>query len=316
MRIGIPQGLLYFKNGRLWKRNLNALGIEVVTSPETTEGILSDGIRHSVCDLCLPVKAFFGHVLALKDNVDCLFIPRVIRVEPDAFLCPKFIGLPDMVRAAIRNLPRIIDTEFNIKEKPEAVFWQEVRRELKGDRKMLLRGEAEAISTNEILRCAQNDRKRRNDKIEKDHRLQKFSEHKLTVGIAGRPYLVLDNYLNKGVVRYMNRLGVSVVYQTPEKNYIIETMSMLPKWIYWSMGKEVVSSVRRMLEDESIDGIILIANAGCGPDSFMTELIDGTLPVHKKPYMSLSIDEHLSDAGLQTRIEAFVDMIERKFKYN
>jgi predicted nucleotide-binding protein (sugar kinase/HSP70/actin superfamily) len=135
MRIGIPQGLVYFnKYGRLWKRNLNAFGIEVVTSPETTEGILSDVIKHSVCDLCLSVKAFFGHVLALKDNVDCLFIPRVIRVEPDAFLCPKFLGLPDMVRAAIRNRPRIIDTEFNIKEKTEILFWNEVYKELKGNK--------------------------------------------------------------------------------------------------------------------------------------------------------------------------------------
>jgi predicted nucleotide-binding protein (sugar kinase/HSP70/actin superfamily) len=91
-------------------------------------------------------------------------------------------------------------------------------------------------------------------------------------------------------------------------------MSILPKGIYWSMGREIVSSVRWMLNDDRIDGIVLLAAAGCGPDSFMTELIKHTFDVRKKPYMNLNIDEHTADTGIRTRVEAFVDMIERRAK--
>jgi predicted nucleotide-binding protein (sugar kinase/HSP70/actin superfamily) len=296
IRVGLPRGLLYFKYGRLWKRFFNAFGIDVVTSPETTDDIFADGIRHSIADICLPMKAFFGHVLTLKDHVDFLFIPRVIRVEPDAYLCPKFLGLPDMVRAAIRNLPPIIDTEFNIKEKPILSFWQEVWSKLKRPKGFSIPSD---MNLNEIL-----------------PEFLDFSANtsvtKLTVGIAGRHYLVMDRCLNKGIIKYMRKLGVDVIYHNPDQNYITETMKILPKWIYWSMGKEVVSSVRRMLNDELFEGVILLSNAGCGPDSFISELIEQTFFIGKKPFMNLVIDEHTSDAGLRTRIEAFLDMIERR----
>jgi len=49
---------------------------------------------------------------------------------------------------------------------------------------------------------------------------------------------------------------------------------------------------------------------GCGPDSLMIDLLrrraKGT-----KPFLSLVIDEHTSESGLITRLEAFVDMIGR-----
>ncbi|NWF75113.1 MAG: hypothetical protein HXY53_00825 [Nitrospirae bacterium] len=295
MRIGIPQALLYFRYGNLWKRFFSTMGAEVVVSPETTDEMLSDGIRHSVGDICLPVKSFFGHVLALKDTVDYLFIPRMIRIEKDSYLCPKFLGLPDMVRAAIRNLPPVIDKEFNIKEKPLITFLQEVWNALQFRRKFFLPNDFTFDEHLPEYVTFSNKEKTWN----------------ITVGIAGRPYMVFDRCLNKGIISHLHKMEVNVVYHNPEDNYINETMNMLPKWVYWSMGKEIVSSVRRMLDDDIIDGIILISNAGCGPDSFITELSEHSFSNKKKPYMNLILDEHSSNAGLQTRIEAFVDMIER-----
>jgi predicted nucleotide-binding protein (sugar kinase/HSP70/actin superfamily) len=298
MRIGIPQALLYYRYGKLWKRFFSMMGEDVVVSPETTDEMLSDGIRHSVGDICLPVKSFFGHVLALKDTVDYLFIPRMIRIEKDSYLCPKFLGLPDMVKAAIRNLPPIIDTEFNIKEKPFITFLQDVWNALKIKKQFLLPHDMNLEeSIPEFITFS-----------------DKGDTWNITVGIAGRPYLVFDQCLNKGIIRHLRKMGVNTIYHNPEEDYIAETMNMLPKWVYWSMGKEVVSSVRRMLEDDIIDGVILLSNAGCGPDSFIAELAEHALSLKRKPYMNLILDEHTSDAGLQTRIEAFVDMIERHYR--
>ena len=300
VRVGIPRGLLFFKFRHQWALNLNAGRVEITISPETTEDILADGIMHSLSDLCLPVKAFFGHVIALKDRVEYLFIPRIIRIEPSAYLCPKVIGLPDMVRAAIRDLPPIIDTEFNIKEKTPEEFWHEVWAGLKigsGDTYLGVKTAGDLPEPNASI-------------VEVDGR-------RLTIGVAGRPYLVLDNHINKGVIRYMKELGTRVCFlHNLDQRSIRETMEKLPKWVYWSIGKEVVSSVRIMLEDDAVDGIILLSNAGCGPDSFLVELIERALPVHRKPYMNLTIDEHSSDAGLKTRIEAFVDMVERNSKFH
>lgn len=116
MRIGVPRCLLFYKFYGHWKSFFDTLGFEVITSPMTTEAMLREGIRHSVSDLCLPVKSFFGHVFYLKEEVDCLFVPRYISIEKDAFMCPKCIGLPDVLKAVFPNLPKTLSPVLNVKE--------------------------------------------------------------------------------------------------------------------------------------------------------------------------------------------------------
>ncbi len=48
------------------------------------------------------------HILNIKDKVDYLFIPRFTSVSKNEYICPKFGGLPDMVRNTIKDIPKII----------------------------------------------------------------------------------------------------------------------------------------------------------------------------------------------------------------
>jgi predicted nucleotide-binding protein (sugar kinase/HSP70/actin superfamily) len=46
-------------------------------------------------------------------------------------------------------------------------------------------------------------------------------------------------------------------------------------------------------------------------------MVDKLMEIHSKeypdiPFMSVTIDEHTGDAGVSTRLEAFVDMVKRK----
>ena len=50
---------------------------------------------------------------------------------------------------------------------------------------------------------------------------------------------------------------------------------------------------------------ILITNYGCGPDAFFMKYLEDTM--NENPYMALELDEHSGDAGITTRLEAFVD---------
>ena len=62
-------------------------------------------------------------------------------------------------------------------------------------------------------------------------------------------------------------------------------------------------------QDEHIDGIVYLACFGCGPDSLIGEIIERRM---NKPFIMLTVDEHTGETGLLTRLEAFVDMIERQ----
>jgi predicted nucleotide-binding protein (sugar kinase/HSP70/actin superfamily) len=63
------------------------------------------GIKDTVNDACIPIKVFHGHVASLRNKVDCIFIPRLMSLEGSITLCPKFLGLPDMVKSSVENLP-------------------------------------------------------------------------------------------------------------------------------------------------------------------------------------------------------------------
>ena len=63
-------------------------------------------------------------------------------------------------------------------------------------------------------------------------------------------------------------------------------------------------------EQGDIQGMILVASFGCGPDSLVCEMVERVYKRNKKvPVLLLTLDEHTGEAGVVTRIEAFVDML-------
>ena len=47
--------------------------------------------------------------MALSGECDNVFVPRLVSVERKAYICPKLMGLPDMVRHNCRDIRGIID---------------------------------------------------------------------------------------------------------------------------------------------------------------------------------------------------------------
>ena len=91
---------------------------------------------------------------------------------------------------------------------------------------------------------------------------------------------------------------------------INEKAGTLNKKMFWYFGRKAMGSVLHMLERDDIDGIIYVMSFGCGIDSFVCDLIERK--VRRKggvPFTVLTIDEHSGEAGMNTRLEAFIDMI-------
>jgi len=53
----------------MWKTFFEELGVQVVTSGKTTRQIVDNGVREALADACMPVKVYFGHVMALSDHM-------------------------------------------------------------------------------------------------------------------------------------------------------------------------------------------------------------------------------------------------------
>lgn len=310
LRVGIPRALLSYSFGESWKAFFRELGIETIASPETTADILKEGIRRSTGDLCLPVKTFLGHVDSLREAVDVLFIPRYVSVEDDAWLCPKIIGLPDMVRASFSALPGLLSPTIHVKRDGDKTA-ESVSKEMAGSLSLPL---SRVLSAYQKAASAHPEAPAHLPPTPYPPVNKAsgglFSDGRMNVGLVGRPYLLLDAHLVKNIGRIILNLGANPVFLRPPEDEIREAMRVIPKWVYWSEGKEVVAAAHAFFKDDDIDGVISVCSASCGPDSFTGELIK-RLNARQKPLMSLCIDEHSSAVGIETRIEAFLDMIRK-----
>jgi predicted nucleotide-binding protein (sugar kinase/HSP70/actin superfamily) len=61
-----------------------------------------------------------------------------------------------------------------------------------------------------------------------------------------------------------------------------------------------------------VDGIIHITAFGCGPDFIVDKLMELEARSRNMPYLTITLDEQTGQEGLNTRLEAFVDMLKIK----
>jgi predicted nucleotide-binding protein (sugar kinase/HSP70/actin superfamily) len=135
----------------------------------------------------------------------------------------------------------------------------------------------------------------------------------LVIGIAGHSYLLYDSYLSLNLIAKIRKMGAYLL--TPEMiscKEIKKAVATLPKPLFWNYQKETFGAVWNWCQKQKVDGIIHLPSFPCGPDSVMGTFIDAEAKRAGIPLMHINIDEQSAEAGVRTRIEAFVDMIQRK----
>jgi predicted nucleotide-binding protein (sugar kinase/HSP70/actin superfamily) len=88
----------------------------------------------------------------------------------------------------------------------------------------------------------------------------------------------------------------------------VEELGQVP---YWTFEDEIVGAGGSLLH-QAVDGLISVSAFGCAPDSVMLSVLAQAAHRANRPYMALVLDEHSGEAGLITRLEAFVDMLYRR----
>ncbi|MBS4023083.1 MAG: hypothetical protein KGZ79_11805 [Dethiobacter sp.] len=312
VKVGIPRALLYYHYYPAWNAFFTALGAEVVLSGETTKTILDNGVRAAVDEACLPVKLYLGHLADLHaKGVDFIFSPRVISVERKKYLCPKFLGLPEIARFGLPGLPQVLDTEININQSYEKTKRNIYRLASRFNRRPWVAGKAikRAKLAQEIyeskLRCGATPLDALCGKDPPQ------AAGKARIAVLGHAYNLNDPFISMNLVDKLRDFGVEVVTaEMLRPQDIRRGAACLQKEIFWTFGKELMGAAFYLLEQGSIDGLVLVASFGCGPDSLTCELVERHYKRGKKiPVLMLTLDEHTGEAGVVTRLEAFCDML-------
>ena len=294
MIVGIPKGLLYYKYHPFLQTFFRELGAEIITSDDTNKEILNEGVKHCVDDACLPVKIFHGHVFSLKDKCDMIIIPRIMQLRNREYICPKFCGLPEMIINSIPDMPRTITEPIYATSRKQLYNWAEVTGSIiTKDRLKIKKAFNKAVDMQKDYSTGINDK-----------------DYKLNIGLVGHPYNIYDTFSNMNIVNKLNRLGVGVMTEEyVDEDSINSEVNSLFKKPFWTFARNSYGFTAHATNKKLIDGVIYISSFACGIDSVVVELIKDK--ISDFPFMILKLDEHTGEAGLDTRVEAFVDMLER-----
>jgi predicted nucleotide-binding protein (sugar kinase/HSP70/actin superfamily) len=323
-RIGIPRALLYYRYFPLWYTFFSRLGAQVVVSSPSTRRVLEEGFKFADDDVCIPIKMVFGHVLDIKDEVDYLFIPRLLSDSRRCYCCPRLAGLPEMIKYSVPNLPPMLDP-----------FVDEKHRSTRLSKSLSDMGRRLGHS---LLRTRMAYRKARKQQ-DRFHRRMKAGETALDligsfetggsfpdkpsgekkdddsmrIGVIGHPYNLYDGLLNFDLFKRLKEANASIFTQEGVPDHIVDLQIRgLKKEIYWTQGREILAAGFHFLDSKTVDGVIYLTCFSCGIDSMIEPLVNFRAKRSGVPYMTLMIDEHTGIGGFVTRLEAFLDAVRQR----
>lgn len=298
MKVGIPRGFLYYRYRVLWETFFDELGIEYVVSPETNKDIIKRGTAHAIDESCLSSKIFTGHVDYLIGKCDYIFIPRIATFgEKREFVCSKFQAIYDVIKNTYREEdPKILYYSIDVYNKDT-----ELKAFLKMG-KFLGKNKAQVLKAYYIAKQAEKTTKL----IDINNQNQLLESNKLKILVVSHPYNIYDKYVGEPIINTIKELDCIPILAcvAPEKQ-AREKAKLISVTLPWTFNKELVGAIA--LYKDKVDGIILVSSFPCGPDSLVNEMIIRRFK--EKPIINLILDGQEGTAGMETRLESFVDII-------
>ena len=293
-RVGIPRALTTHSLHPLYATFFSGLGLEVVLSGVDPRGDLK---AHS--GFCFPVQLAHGAVLDLaRRGVNLIFLPHVTRMpQPnacrDSFLCPITQAGPYFLAKAfpdLRFLSPLLDFTNGYENCPALV--ELVVRELGARRERAERAWAAAVR-------AQTETERALRDLGQRALAEAVAAGKPAVLLAGHSYNAFTPEASQSVGRKLASMGVTAI---PADCLVPVDRGPTA----WHFANQIMNAVALARRHPNLF-LVCVSNFSCTIDAFTHSLLASELGA--KPYLILEIDAHTADAGIQTRLEAFLDIV-------
>lgn len=298
--IGLPRAMLYYRYGILWRAFFQELGMEIAVSDPTDRKILEQGTALAIDEACLSLKIYLGHVAALAGKCDYILVPRVSNFGRHRSMCTRFEALPDLVRNVFRDTDQKFlsyNVDVLLKKEEEDAFL-EMGRQL-GCSSRAAKKAYKTAKKAELAHFRAG--------VQRQEELCKKDGMKIL--IAAHSYVMEDPYMGKTVAAYLRRSGVIPLRaDLADRDAALKRSRELSPTCKWEISREILGGIA--LHREDADGIILLSAFPCGPDAMVNELI--ARRVKGIPLLNLVLDSQTGTAGVETRLESFIDIIRFK----
>lgn len=158
--------------------------------------------------------------------------------------------------------------------------------------------------------------------------------NQVKIGIVGEIYTILEPAVNQQLVKTLRKMGAWVHNSLPlsyfffkkfydlgvierkgiDRKTYIEAKKLaheyFPKDIGGHGNESIIHTIYYALM--GFDGVLHLFPFPCMPEATVSSILDDIGHEYHLPIMRLIFDSHTARAGLQTRLEAFVDILQRK----
>ncbi|MCK5231309.1 MAG: activase, partial [Desulfobulbaceae bacterium] len=309
-RIGFNRSYLVNTYFPLYSTFFAELGFESILPDSPSK----EGIDQRNAAFCYPGElshGFFHTLLNIEDPLDYIFLPhfKAVPTQSDntsSQVCPLVQGETFYLRAAFKREldelgkkgTRLLAPLLNLTKGIESAQAPLVESALKmgisrkeakeAFKKALLRQEKCMAEFKEIGRRVLSD--------------LEANPEKTAVVMFGRPYNAFVEEAHMGIPHKLASRGILTI----PLDFLPFDNERSKRHMYWGMGQLILKAARFVEKHPQLFGTF-ITNFSCGPDSFIVGYFRSIMG--RKPSLTLELDNHTADAGLETRIEAFLDIV-------
>jgi predicted CoA-substrate-specific enzyme activase len=302
--VGLPMVLSVFDLFPFYAKLFNDLNFKIVLSKPSKVGNTK-----TCASICYPCELVHGAVYdLLNQDVDYIFLPYVLEFENPvgarhSYTCVSTGNIPDIISAAFTNIrSKLLSPHIGLKKNLIRTTLKEIEKmgiKLGASKKQAKNAGKDAMSYFFKFKEVYTNL---GGKI-----LEELKE-KPTIVIAGRPYTLYDPDVNLALPRKIISRGYNVIPLDllPQLNNNIGQTSNV-----WTYTQQIYNCLSYVKENPNMY-VCFMSCFSCGPDSIAYHLfrneLEGSL------FCYLEIDSHTAHAGFDTRVGAFLDIIEERQK--
>lgn len=302
-RWGIVRSPQFYEWFPFWKGYSEELGIHLQVAPRPDRRLFQSGTRFLRVETCLPMKVMAGQIESLAEaGIRTLFHPTILNNQPP----PGDTRLSDYC-PYIQASSQFFRGTFELEWKEPVVSFQV---------------DPDAFRREHLRFAGDHGFGRRQALAALEHgmeRLEEFRDELHSLGedflsdlrgdeaglvVLGKPYHTADSFLNMNLGSLLQRLGVKAI---PSDLFPLRRETKRSR-VTWRYQADMVRVAGALARHPNLFPVF-VTFFGCGPDPFTLRHIREALG--HKPLLILEMDEHSSRAGMITRIEAFLDRINR-----
>ncbi|MCH7763981.1 MAG: activase [Candidatus Marinimicrobia bacterium] len=306
-RVGISRSFLTGTYFPLFAHFFKECGIR----PVLADNVDQKGVDLCSAPFCYPCEIAHGYFQNLLDmELDYVFLPHILIINNEngfdnATTCPLLQGESYYLKSTFEDQlgssgPIVLTPVLKLgpDQKDPRDGFQSLGRKLGLPKSLIKKAYQKAVNVQNEMQAEMLDMGRQ--------ALRDLEKNPDQIGVVlfGRPYSAFMPEANKGIPHKFASRGIKII----PVDFLDLKSAPIRKHMYWATGQINLKGAAIVEAHPQLFGNY-ITNFSCGPDSFIVGYFRDIMGT--KPSLTLELDNHTADAGLETRIEAFLDIVAR-----